>query len=434
MRRFPRLVQAYIVAMIVAGAAALLLTLPRDVKAQELELFLALLVPGVLAGLRSLPLVYSHVRMNLTGGILLMAVFLGDPPTACLLAAAVAVLSGLGLRRRLWNVLFMAGVNVLSVGLAAGLYDALADRALLPLDGWMNVLALSLAATAYWLANSALVTILVASRDGEMVWRAYVSTWREAYILCILVTLLAILGTVVWHQGPLYAALLFVPAVAVYQLLSFTKEKQEQVVRAIEIISEVLDRRNPFTFQHSERVADHVVKVTRALGLSAADVEVLRKAALIHDVGKLGIDDPTDELPANTADITDYQFYCLKQHAQLGAMIAREIPAFEEAEHPIHCHHDWYDGSHVSRAHSGQGIPLGARIIAVANAYDRLCMANGDANLAYDPIAAEQLRSMGGRQLDPEIVALFLGILESERSPQPAPAPIPRSAVAVQNA
>ncbi|HZK65943.1 MAG TPA: HD domain-containing phosphohydrolase [Chloroflexota bacterium] len=128
--------------------------------------------------------------------------------------------------------------------------------------------------------------------------------------------------------------------------------------------------------------------------MSYSDLEVLRRAALIHDIGKLGVEDPWEELASVDGKMTDYQFYNLKQSSLLGAMIARETPAFGEGEDPIAYHHDWFDGSHVSRNQSGQEIPLRARIIAVANSYDRLCMANGEATLTYDPMAVEQLRTI----------------------------------------
>ncbi len=393
----------------------LLLSCFGPLDQSDLALFAALAVPGVLVGMRPLPLVYSHLRINLTGGILLMGVFLMGPSMVCLLAGLVAFISGIALRRSLWNVFFMAGVNVVSVGFAAALYHATAQPGLLPLDSHSNLLALFISASGYWLVNSGLVTVLVAARNGEMVWRAYVNNWREVYLQCILLTLLAVLGAAAWRQGPLYALLLVVPAIAIYQLLSITRLKQQQVIHAIEIIAEVLDRRNPFTFQHSQRVAEFTVKIARQLGMGYADVEVLRRAALIHDIGKLGVDDPSGELVYCKGDLTDYQFYSLKQHAQMGALIAREIPAFEEAEQPIRYHHDWYDGSHVSKAHSGEDIPLGARILAVADTYDSLCMANGDATLSYDPMAVEQLAAMRGTRLDPYILQVFLALLDESR-------------------
>lgn len=422
MSRFPRAVQAYIAAVIASGAVALLVTVPQRFDAPDLVLFATLAVAGVLAGTHPLPLAHRHGMISLTGGVLLMSVFLTSLPVACLLAAVVAILTGLIRRRRPWNTLFMSGVNVLSVGLAAALYRGVAHSALLPMDDWANVLGLYLAASSYWLSISAMVTVLVAARNSEPFLRTLANNWREVYLQCILLTLLAVLGAAAWRQGAVYASLLLVPAVALYQLLSMNRLKQEQVIHAIETIAEVLDRRNPFTFQHSSRVAEHAVRMARQLGLSELDLETLRRAALIHDMGKLGVDDPQYELPPTRAELTDYQFYSLKQHAQLGAMIAREIPAFEDAEEPIRYHHDWYDGSHVSRAHSGSEIPLGARIIAVADSYDQLCMANGEASLAFDPIAAEQLRGMRGRQLDPELVTRFVAIVEAEQAAGSRPA------------
>ncbi|MHB0869874.1 MAG: HD-GYP domain-containing protein [Chloroflexota bacterium] len=425
MRRFPPLIQAYILVIIVTGGVVLLLGLPSQVDRSELILFITLVAGGVLAGLHPLPLVGRHAIIDLTGGILLMAVLLASPSMACLLAAVVSVASGLVLRRRLWNVLFNAGAEVLGIGLAGALYHGVANPASLPLDCWINAVALFLASASYWLVESALVTVLVAARNREPFLQTYAKNWQEVYVQCTLLALLAVLGTAAWHQGVVYAFLLLVPAVAVYQLMSITKLKQEQVIHAIEIIAEVLDRKNPFTFQHSHRVAEHTVRIARQIGLRPTDAEVLRRAALIHDIGKLGMDDPSGEIPANREELSEYQFYSLKQHAHLGAMIAREIPAFEEAEEPIRYHHDWYDGSHVSREHSGEEIPLGARIIAVADAYDLLCMANGEASLTYDPKAVEQLRTMGGQRLDPELLGRFLEMLESEQAVRLQPAGLP---------
>ena len=422
MRRFSRAVQVYILVVIGAGGIVVLVGLPPQIETSDLVLFATLALSGVLAGVYPLPLVYRHGFINLTGGVLLMAVFLGSPPMACLLAAVAAIFSGFLRRRRPWNILFMSGVNVLSIGLSAIIYHGLVAPGLLPLDRWENAAALYLSAAAYWLTNSAMVTVLVAGRNKVPFWQTFVNNWGEVYLQCILLTLLAVLGAAAWRQGPVYAFLLLVPAVAVYQLLSITHLKQEQAIHAIEIIAEVLDRRKPFTFQHSHRVADHAVRMAKQLGMTEVDVEVLRRAALIHDIGKLGVDDPAEDLPYPGKELTDYQFYSLKQHAHLGAMIAREIPAFEGTEEMIHYHHDWYDGSHVSKKHSGEEIPLGARIIAVADSYDRLCMANGEASLSCDPLAVEELRGMAGRQLDPSLTSRFIAMLQSGLGEQPSPA------------
>lgn len=416
MIRFSRPIQIYIALVTVAGTVAFGFAMPQFLGNPEWVLLATLVASGTLAGMYTFPMVYGRLWIDLSGAVLLMAVFLGNIPLAILVAATVSVIAGVALRRRrLWNILFNASTEVLGIGIAALVYHNAASPTLLPLDSWNNALALVLSAGSYWITNSALVTVLVASRNGEPFFRNYINNWSEFYIQCTLLTLLAVLGTAAWHQGAAYAFLLFVPTVAVYHLLSLSKIKQEQVIHSMEIIAEVLDRRNPFTFQHSRRVAEHAVKIARRIELTATDVDVLHRAALIHDIGKLGVEDPSHDHTPGRSDLTDYQFYSLKQHAQLGAMIAREIPAFEECEEPIRYHHDWFDGQHASKPHSGDEIPLGARIIAVADSYDLLCMTNGEATLAYDPVAVEKLQAMSARQLDPELLAAFLEILGAER-------------------
>ena len=417
MSRFSRPVWAYIAFVTAVGALVFGAVLPHFLDDPEWVLLATLVISGILAGMYTLPMVYGRLRIDLSGSVLLMAVFLGNIPISVLVATMVSIVVGGALRRRqLWNILFNASTEVLGIGIAALLYRTIASPTLLPMDSWSNIIGLLLSASSYWITNSALVTVLVASRNDEPFLRNYLSNWSEFYIQCILLTLLAVLGAAAWRQGAVYALLLFVPAIAVYQLLSISRVKQEQVIHAMEIIAEVLDRRKPFTFQHSRRVAEHAVKIGRRLGLTVSDVDALHRAALIHDIGRLGIDDPSyHEHSPDRADLTDYQFYSLKQHALLGAMIAREIPAFEECEEPIRYHHDWFDGQHASKPHSGDEIPLGARIIAVADSYDLLCMTNGEAMLTYDPVAVEKLQAMSARQLDPELLAVFMEILGSER-------------------
>lgn len=416
MIRFSRPIQVYIALVIAAGIVAFSFALPRFLDGPEWFLLATLVVSGTLAGMYTFPMVYGRLWIDLSGAVLLMAVFLSDLPLSILVASMVSVVAGLALRRRrLWNILFNAGTEVLGIGMAAFLYRTLASPALLPLDSWSNALALVLSASSYWVINSALVTVLVAARNGGSFLRNYINNWSEFYVQCTLLTFLAVLGAAAWHQGAVYAFLLFVPTVAVYQLLSLSRIKQEQVIHSTEIIAEVLDRRNPFTFQHSRRVAEHVVKIGRRIGLTVSDTDVLRRAALIHDIGKLGVEDLSHDHTPGRSDLTDYQFYSLKQHAQMGAMIAREIPAFEECEEPIRYHHDWFDGRHASKPHSGDEIPLGARIIAVADSYDLLCIANGEATLSYDPVAVEKLQAMSASQLDPELLAAFLDVLGAER-------------------
>ncbi|MGE5620538.1 MAG: HD-GYP domain-containing protein [Sphingomonadaceae bacterium] len=416
MRRFSRPVQGYILAVMAGGMVVLVGVRPWQLEATDPLLLVTLTAAGILAGIFRLPMAERHLRISLHGAVLLMAVFLSTTPAACFVAAVTSAVSGIGLKLRPWNIPFSSSSSVLSVALASSLYRAMADPSLLPFDSWENATALLVSAAAYWLVSSAMVTVLVADTNHQPFLRTYAVNWREVYLQCILLTLLGVLGAAAWRQGSTYAFLLVVPAVAVYQLLTITRFKQEQVIHAIEIIAEVLDRKNPFTFQHSQRVAEHTVKLAKSLGLRDGAVGALRRAALIHDIGKLGLDDPAGEIPATRGELSDYQFYSLKQHAHLGAMIAREIPAFEEAEEPIRYHHDWYDGSHVSGEHAREEIPLGARIIAVADAYDLLCMANGEASLTYDPKAVEQLRTMSGRQLDPELLDRFLELLESHQA------------------
>lgn len=133
--------------------------------------------------------------------------------------------------------------------------------------------------------------------------------------------------------------------------------------------AEVIDAKSPFTYRHSNGVADAAVTIARGLDLDETDVTFIRRASLLHDLGKLGVSNAILEKPAKlTAD----EFAVIKKHPYYSYEILRRIPGFEELSVVAGAHHERLDGSGYFQGWSGDQLSLPVRIIAVADVYDAL--------------------------------------------------------------
>src|SRR6185436_6068144 len=185
-------------------------------------------------------------------------------------------------------------------------------------------------------------------------------------------------------------------------------ETRSAYVGAIRALALALDARDPYTAGHSERVSAISAAVGQRLGLDGDDLDVLRLGALLHDIGKIGISDDVLRKPGG---LTPAEFEAIKEHPTTGARILRSVP-FLAAHLPIvELHHERPDGKGYPHGLLADEIPLHARIVHVADAFDAITSAR-----AYRPArsAAEALQELwrfAGSQFDAEVVqALALTI------------------------
>jgi len=183
-------------------------------------------------------------------------------------------------------------------------------------------------------------------------------------------------------------------------------------VEALTKLSALLEARDSYTYGHSQRVTRHAERIARAMGLSSADVAKVRTAAALHDVGKLHT--PRAILNKPSA-LTEDEFKVIRRHPGDGAAMATGLddPMITAM---IRHHHERLDGAGYPAGLAGGAIPLGARIIAVADTFDAL-----SSNRAYRPAtshkrAIDALRREAGTQLDPPAVAAFLSYYRGRRT------------------
>lgn len=190
--------------------------------------------------------------------------------------------------------------------------------------------------------------------------------------------------------------------------LENTKRQLELVNETVLTIAGAVDARDANTSSHSERVSEYSVMIARRLGFTEEKCESLRKVAMLHDIGKIGIPDRILNKPGR---LTDEEYEIMKSHVVKGAEILKNFTLIENVRDGVLYHHERYDGTGYVAGLKGEDIPLNARIIGIADAFDAMT-ANRvyRQKLDFDVVLGE-LRRGRGTQFDPKLVDVMLAII-----------------------
>lgn len=174
---------------------------------------------------------------------------------------------------------------------------------------------------------------------------------------------------------------------------------------ALQALARTVDAKSPWTAGHSERVTDLAIKISRIMGCTENETATLHQAALVHDIGKIGIPNTLLNKPGK---LTDKEFDHIKEHPSIGARILEPITAFANALNIVLHHHERCDGSGYPFGLKGEEISLGARILAVADVYDALVSDRPYREGWMKDKVLEHLQQGSGSNFDPEVVKALL--------------------------
>src|SRR6266850_4143456 len=193
-------------------------------------------------------------------------------------------------------------------------------------------------------------------------------------------------------------------------------EEQTSALRSSVIcaFNQLLDLKDLNTGVHSTRLAEWGMRVGRELGLEEAELQNLEVAALLHDIGKVGIPDAILRKPES---LDPQEYALMKKHAEYGWAVLRMLPGFERAALDILHHHESFDGKGYPAGLQGAEIPVVSRIVCVIDAFDAMVSSRPyRKGLPYQE-AVRRLNEASGTQFDPGVVKSFLSFAEAEMDP-----------------
>ena len=198
----------------------------------------------------------------------------------------------------------------------------------------------------------------------------------------------------------------------VERLKQAAEENRELFLGSIRMLGAAIDEKDPYTRGHSGRVAKYSIIIGEYMNLGTEELDRLRISALLHDVGKIGVDDRVLKKPGK---LTDEEFELMKQHPTKGANIMRPVAQLKDMLPGIELHHERMDGAGYPHGLTGDQIPMMARIIAVADTFDAITT-NRPYQTAMDiQFARDRIHSLAISKFDPTVVAALEASIESGR-------------------
>jgi len=194
-----------------------------------------------------------------------------------------------------------------------------------------------------------------------------------------------------------------------------TKRLNDQLVNVENIILSLaiaIEAKDPYTEGHVDRVASYALSLGGETGLAPWELQLLRKAAILHDVGKIGVNELVLLKPG---PLSADEFNHMKSHTLIGERICRPLQQDRLILEVIRHHHERYDGKGYPDGLAGEDIPIAARIMAVVDAYDALTSDRPYRNRLSQEQARQILKQEAGKQFDPKIATAFVSMLETGR-------------------
>ncbi|MBD3315336.1 MAG: response regulator [Chitinivibrionales bacterium] len=185
---------------------------------------------------------------------------------------------------------------------------------------------------------------------------------------------------------------------------------QDNYLKTIRGFALAVEAKDKYTHGHSENVMKYTIVLAQHLGLSNAEIERIKYAGLLHDIGKIGVGEAILNKPGK---LTPMEFDEIKKHPELGARIISDVPFLKSLAPMVRHHHEFYDGNGYPEGIRGEDIPYGARILSVADAYEAMTSNRPYRKSMPSEIAMEIVIKEKGRQFDPAIVDAFCDIVQT---------------------
>ncbi len=200
------------------------------------------------------------------------------------------------------------------------------------------------------------------------------------------------------------------------------REIEQAYLDAVSALASAVEARDPYTGGHGSRVSAYAVALAKVLDWPDAEVEEARLGGLLHDIGKLGVDDAILRKPGYLEEVEWEQ---MRRHPGVGAQILGRAPFLVRSAVYAHHHHERWDGAGYPGRLVETAIPVGGRLMAVADAFDAMTSTRPYRPAMDVERAAEEVAKGAGTQFDPEMATAFLSALRDGRIPFPRAAPAP---------
>lgn len=303
---------------------------------------------------------------------------------------------------------FNAAQSVLAIGISGIIFHLLGGS-----PGNFNILFTLEVVMVYTLINSLVMSVFFSLLNKQSFARIWLSSIRGVILNVLLVGVLGIILFLAYDSYGYGAVLLFLGPLMLARF-SFKQynDLRGTYLETIKAFNELTEAKDAYTGQHSARVEQYAVMLAEFMGLSDKKINSIRMAAILHDIGKIGIDDAILRKPSK---LTDEEYAIIKKHPEIGANIIEKVYFLKDVSDIVAHHHERYDGKGYPSNLKGDEISTESAILALADVYDAITSNRSYRNpFTYDQAKAE-IAKCAGTQFNPVLAEKFIQLMEKNK-------------------
>lgn len=377
----------------------------------ELIFWIVLEVVSDLKPFRLMPKV--NMDMTLSFAVQLAAfILLGTEPAVCIVIIGTLLVELI--TKKPWRkALFNAGQFGLTLYVAGSLFHWLKlSPPDIPLDVIADLPAILVSIGVYYVFNTSFISLVISLTTEEHFFDVFFGNFKMVISHFYSLAPISIAVVLIYNSDRPYIILIMAPPLVLAdQALRRYCALQSEAQETLRVLAKTLDERDAYTFAHSSHVALYAAKIAEKLGLNAEKIDEIEMAGYVHDLGKVGIE---DRILYKAGKLTNEEYEIIKKHPVTGHMLIKNLKPYKKcAEYVLH-HHEHIDGGGYPDGMPGDNIPLGARILCVADSYDAMTTDRPYRRALSMQEAVNEMKKCSGTQFDPVIVDAFITVLKED--------------------
>jgi putative nucleotidyltransferase with HDIG domain len=404
-RTFPLILRAICVTAIIGAAT---LALVRGVSLHDL-LIIGLVFPTSWVRINLEPKGY----VTLAPLVIFTASLLADTPIPVLVSAISPLVGTLVTGQRHWvSSLEEAGGEAIAVLVGIVVVSEVGLELRPPdIDGWLAPYILGAAGYIFTRLVLAAVDAKIFLGVGLL---TYAKTAGKAIaanlaLLAFLAVGVSYLGSVYGRLSSFVLALAMIAVVEAYNPFKQLSNQRDTLFASLSMVAHAVDLKDAYTGKHARDASDIAVRIARALRLPEPEVRKIKLAGMLHDIGKIGVNIKTIRKPSS---LNPEEMAEMRRHPVIGAEIMRPVELLADASDVVRHHHEHFDGSGYPDSLRGEEIPLGSRVVLVADAFNAITTDRPYRKAKSKREALEILNKHAGTQFDPSVVAALEKVID----------------------